>query len=143
MLRHSSFAAAAVLACAPVAAAGGGPVNLVATPAVKSALRAAFLKAHPTLAPSRLRGPIKGETYYGRYGDAEYALAVFSVPLTGTTDQPELFRRPAGARWRDLGDTGGEVCPSWVPVPLLRLWRFVKSSYSVVDGKRVYCYAPP
>ena len=29
-----------------------------------------------------------------------------------------------------------------IPLPLIKLWGFVPSSYSVVKGKRVYCYAP-
>jgi len=135
------------LAVASAAAAIGAqlalrPVNLVATPAVKAQLRAAFLRAHPIYAPARVRGPIKGRTYYGRYGSKEYALAVFSVPRTGTTDQPELFRRPRGGAWRDTGDTGGEACPPYVPLPLIKLWGFERSSYTIVGGKRVYCYAP-
>ena len=47
----------------------------------------------------------------------------FSIPRFGTTDQPELFRRPAGALWRDLGDTGGDVCPPYVPLPLIKVWQ--------------------
>ena len=124
------------------ALASGGPVNLVATPAVKTALRASFLKAHSRLAPAKVRGPLKGQTYYGRYRGVEYALAVFSIPRLGTTDQPELFRRVPPGRWHDRGDTGGEVCLPWVPLPLLKLWGFVKSSSSVVKGKRVDCYVP-
>jgi hypothetical protein len=119
------------------------PANLIATPAVKFALRAAFLAEHRQYAPSDVDGPIKGRTYFGRYRGIEYALAVFSVPGTGTTDQPELFRRPAGGRWRDLGDTGGTVCPPWIPLPLLKTWEFVAAGYSVVAGKRVRCYAAP
>src|SRR5438876_9070133 len=121
-------AALAVSAATPAAPAmsGGlapghvrnGPVNLVATPAVKAALRASFLKAHPTLRAAKMRGPIRGQTYYGRYRGVEYALAVFSIPRLGTTDQPELFRRVPAGPWHDRGDTGGEVCPPWVPLPL-------------------------
>lgn len=128
---------------APAALARGGPVNLVATPAVKAALRAAFLKTHSTLAPAKVRGPLKGHTYYGRYRGVEYAVATFSIARLGTTDQPEIFRRVPPQAWKDRGDTGGEVCPPWVPLPLLKLWGFVKTSYTVVKGKRVYCYAPP
>jgi hypothetical protein len=129
------------LAASP-ALASGGPVNLVATPAVKAALRASFLKAHPKLAAAKVRGPLHGQTYYGRYRGVEYALAVFGIPRLGTTDQPELFRRVPPASWHDRGDTGGEVCPPWVPLPLLKLWGFVRSSYTVVKGKRAYCYVP-
>ena len=120
----------------------GGPVNLVATPAVKAALRSTFLAAHTRYAPARVKGPLKGGTYYGSYGGFEYALAVFDLPRTGTTDMPELFRRPAGGRWSDVGDTAGEVCPPRVPLPLIKVWHFVPSSWTTVKGKRYYCYGP-
>ena len=139
--------AAVLVACLGFAASAAAapsqqPVNLVATPAVKAALRTSFLAAHKQYQPAKVKGPLKGDTYYGRYGAFEYALSVFDVPLTGTTDQPELFRRPVGGGWVDRGDTGGEVCAGWVPLPLIKLWGFVQTSYSVVKGKRVYCYAP-
>jgi hypothetical protein len=105
------------------AGAADGARNLVATPSVKAALRTAFLHAHPKLPPAKVAGPLKGRTYYGSYRGREYALAVFSIPRFGTTDQPELFRRPAGGAWRDLGDTGGDVCPPYVPLPLIKVWR--------------------
>ena len=129
---------------AGVGAAGSPPrpVNLVATPTVKAALRHAFLTAHRQYAPRGVKGPLKGGTYYGRYGPFEYALAIFDVPRTGTTDMPELFRRPAGGRWRDQGDTGGEVCPPFVPLPLIKLWGFKPTSYITRHDKRWYCYAP-
>lgn len=79
----------------------------MATPAVKAVLRSAFLDAHSTLDPPRIKGPIRGTTYYGAVGRREYALATFSMPDTGVTDQPEVFSRPPGGAWRDLGDTGG------------------------------------
>jgi hypothetical protein len=129
------------IAAAPAQRAAPRPVNLVATPAVKAHLHAAFLRLHNTLAPARIRGPLAGRTYYGRYGSTRYAVATFSVD-GGTDDQPELFRHRSGGMWRDLGDTGGEVCPGRIPVPLIKLWGFVPTSYSIVHGKRVYCYAP-
>jgi hypothetical protein len=141
-MRPALAVSAVIGLVATTALASRGPVNLVATPAVKAALRASFLKAHPKFVAAKVRGPLKGQTYYGRYRGVEYALAVFSIPRLGTTDQPELFRRVRPAAWRDRGDTGGEVCPPWVPLPLLRLWGFVKSSYTVVKGKRAYCYVP-
>ena len=55
---------------------------------------------------------------------------------------PEVFQRPTGGHWADRGDAGGEICPPAIPLPLVKLWGFVPSSYSVVKGKRVYCYAP-
>jgi hypothetical protein len=119
-----------------------GPVNLIATPAVKAQLHAAFMRLHSTIAPRRIRGPLEGRTYYGRYGSTKYAVATFSID-GGTDDQPELFRHRSGGAWRDLGDTGGEVCPGRIPMPLIKLWRFLPTSFSIIRGKRVYCYAPP
>jgi hypothetical protein len=77
--------------------------------------------------PFKVRGPI-GRVYYGRCGTAFYALASFSQTIGGTffgqQDQPERFRRKAGGRWRDRGDTGGDVCGNFVaPAELRRLWR--------------------
>jgi hypothetical protein len=118
------------------------PVNLVATPAIKTQLHSAFLRLHSTIAPARIRGPLKGRTYYGRYGATKYAVATFSID-GGTDDQPELFRRPASRGWKDLGDTGGEICPGRVPLPLIKLWGFVRTSSVIVGGKRAYCYALP
>ena len=110
-----------------VALADGGAKNLIATPAVKAALRASFLKTHPDLAPAKVAGPIKGRTYYGSYHGKEYALATFSIPRFGTQDQPEIFTRPSGRAWKDLGDTGGDVCVPWVPLTLIKVWQ-LKSS---------------
>lgn len=143
------------VACAAALAAGlagtglafgasdaGGPRNLVATPRVKAALRSGFLTKHPTLPPASVRGPLRGLTYYGSYRGTEYAVATFSIPRFGTQDQPEVFRRPAGGRWNDLGDTGGDVCPGVVPLPLLKLWHFVPTSQVSDSGKKEYCYGP-
>ena len=96
------------------------PVNLVVTPAVRRALRAAFIRAHPAVRPARIKGPLRGSVYYARYGRYEWALATFSLPLVGTTDQPEVFRRRVGGRWVDLGDTGGSLCA--VPRAVVSLW---------------------
>ncbi len=109
------------------ATAGDGAHNLVATPAVKAALRASFLRAHPKLKPAKVVGPIKGRTFYGSYRGKEYALATFSIPKFGTQDQPEVFTRPAGGAWRDLGDTGGEICAPYVPVALMKVWQLKPS----------------
>jgi len=127
---------------AALLAGGGGARNLVATPAVKAGLRTAFVHAHPRFAAARITGPLRGTTYYGSVGGLEYAVATFSVPTFGTQDQPEVFRRSPGARWRDLGDTGGDVCPGVVPLALLRVWHFVPSSKTRVGGVWVQCYAP-
>jgi hypothetical protein len=110
-------------------------VNLVATPRVKAMLRAAFILKHHQYSQRRIKGPLKGTTYFGRYGKTEYAFSVFSVPRTGTTDQPELFKRPARGIFRDLGDTGGEVCKREVPLALIKVWRLKSSSAG--------CYVAP
>jgi hypothetical protein len=127
---------------AALLAGGGGARNLVATPAVKAALRSAFVHAHSRFAAAQIKGPLPGTTYYGSAGGFEYAVATFSVPRFATQDQPEIFRRTAGGRWRDLGDTGGDVCPGVVPLSLLRVWHFVPSAKTRVDGVWVQCYAP-
>jgi hypothetical protein len=77
--------------------------------------------------PFKVRGPI-GRVYYGRCGSTRYALAGFSHTIGGTyfgqQDQPERFRRRDAGRWRDRGDTGGDVCGDFVaPAELRRLWR--------------------
>ena len=61
-----------------------------------------------------------GKTHYGRIGRDRYALAVFSLPQTGTTDQPEVFSIRARGAWSDLGDTGG--CLAKIPPSLLHAW---------------------
>jgi hypothetical protein len=100
---------------------GSAAKNLVATPQIKTALRAAFLASHPQLVPTSVTGPILGKTYYGSSGSTLYALAVFSLPKTGETDQPEAFMRPSGKAWIDKGETGG--CLNAMPATLLHVWR--------------------
>ena len=112
--------AGATAAASPAADA----VNLRATPAVKRALRSAFLRAHPALDPARTRGPLRGTVYYARLGRTEWALATFWMPRVGTTDQPEVFSRRVGGRWRDRGDTGGSLCV--VPRPVVRVWGLMR-----------------
>jgi hypothetical protein len=116
---------ALVLAVAlPVAANGATPVakNLVATAQVKTALRAAHLRTLPAADRPATRGPLPKSTYYGSYGSRRYALATFSHPRVGTTDQPELFSKVPGRSWRDHGDTGGCLTLGVLPRALLRLW---------------------
>jgi hypothetical protein len=88
---------------AGVARGAGGAVNLRATPAVKQGLRAAFLAHADPSIRAGVRGPLPGSVYYGRSGGLEWALATFSLPRVGTTDQPERFRRRPGGKWTDLG----------------------------------------
>jgi opacity protein-like surface antigen len=122
---------AALLMATASAAATPKAVNLVATPRIKNMLRASFLLFHHRFnrryTARNVKGPLKGTTYYGRYGRTEYAFAVFSV-LGDTTDQPELFKRPVGGLFRDVGDTGGEICRSRVPLALIKVWHLKRSS---------------
>jgi hypothetical protein len=96
--------------------------NLVVTAKVKAALRAAHLRTIPPADRAKTRGPLRGSTYYGSYGSRLYALATFSHPRVGTTDQPELFSKAPGRPWRDHGDTGGCLTQGIIPPALIRLW---------------------
>jgi hypothetical protein len=116
-LTISLVVAASAPATAPV------PQNLVATERVKAALRAAHLAALEPSQRAGVRGPLKGTTYYGSVGRWRYALATFSHPGVGTTDQPELFSKAPGRSWRDRGDTGGCLSKGIIPRALLRVWR--------------------
>ena len=119
----------AALAMTGAAAATPKAVNLVATARVKTMLRASFLLFHHRYNrrynARNVKGPLRGTTYYGRYGRTQYAFAVFSVSGS-TTDQPELFKRPVGGVFRDIGDTGGEICR--VPLALIKVWHLKRSS---------------
>jgi hypothetical protein len=128
---------ASVALAAAAVAPGSAPraVNLIATPKVKAALRTAFLHAHKRYTSQQVKGPLKGTTYYGRYGQTKYAFATFSIPVLKTQDQPELFKRPSGRAWRDLGDTGGEICKRDVPLALIKVWKLKAGSPG--------CYYPP
>ena len=93
--------------------------SLAVTPRLDAQLRAVHLR-HVVVAS----GPRRGSSHYGRCGHVYYALAAFYHPRVGYTDQPEIFRRATGRRWRDLGESGGEPCSArMVPRPLLRSWR--------------------
>jgi len=139
----SAIVIVAVLAsvAVPGAWSAGGARNLAATPRVKAALRAAFIRTHSNLTARSIHGPLRGRTYYGSYQGREYAVAVFSIPRLGTQDQPEVFRRPSAGVWRDLGDTGGDICPPTIPLPLLKVWNFRRSSTTESNGLSVQCYA--
>ena len=122
--------------------ASSNAVNLVATPAVKAALRRAFCR-HVTSGPCP-RGPLKTakeKTYYGRFGAIEYAVAYFDVG----GDQPEWFSRRVRGIWHDRGDTGGDLCGQIPRSLMVGVWHF-KYSSSVQDprtGAWSKCYAPP
>ena len=117
--------AAAVAAAAfatPVLACGDGWMgeNLVVTPNVKAGLRSAYLAAHPSLAPSRVSGPISGRTYYGSYSGTRYAVATFT---TGSGARyPTIFRTDSRGRWHVRQQTRGEICTNVVPTDLVMAW---------------------
>ncbi|MDQ2969290.1 MAG: hypothetical protein M3R37_13360 [Actinomycetota bacterium] len=122
---HVVVVAAAMCAWALLPApAAAAPVakNLVATASVKAALRTTHLAVLQPSQRAGVRGPLKGTTYYGSVGKWKYALAMFSQPGVGTTDQPELFSKAPGGRWRDRGDTGGCLTKGIIPRALIRLW---------------------
>jgi len=101
----AAIAAPAALACDD----GGPPVNLLATPAVKAGLTAAYAAAHPS---TRVAGPAPGRTWYGRHEGYEFAVATFGA-------HPSVFSRSPGGRWHLDRDTHGAVCANLVPVALL------------------------
>lgn len=120
---------ASTTATPPPPPPGAAPRNLVAGPAVKAALRVAFTEAHTGFADGEINGPLPGTTYYGQIGSDQWALATFSLVTTGTTDQPETFRRSGGV-WHDMGDNGS-VCQ--VPPRLMAAWRLTGLRNSLCD----------
>jgi hypothetical protein len=126
LLKAATALAAAGLAAQPSLACGDGwmPENLVATPPVKSALRAAYLAAHPGLSPAQVGGPVSGRTYYGSYSGTYYAVATFSPG--GAAADPTVFRTDVRARWHVRRQTHGGVCSDVVPVELIKTWSLVR-----------------
>ena len=122
LLKSVSLAAAVGLAAQPSFACGDGwaPMNLVATPRVKSALRSAYLAAHPGLSPAQVGAPVAGRTYYGSYSATHYAVATFSVD--GAPAYPTVLRTDARGRWHVRRQTHGGVCSDVVPVELIKVW---------------------
>jgi hypothetical protein len=86
--------------------------NLVATPAVKTALRSAYLAAHPG---SQVGAPVAGRTYYGSYSGTRYAVATFGA-------YPTIFRTDIHGAWRVRRETHGGICTNVVPIDLIRVW---------------------
>jgi hypothetical protein len=105
---------AGVLTGSAVAACGDGwmGTNLVATPKVKTALRAAYLEAHPG---TRVGAPLAGRTYYGDYSGTRYAVATFGA-------YPTVFRTDQRGRWHVRRETHGGICTNVVPIDLIRVW---------------------
>ena len=110
----AATAAAATLAGTVHAGCGDGWMwtNLVATPAVKAALRSAYLAAHPG---SRVGAPATGHTYYGSYSGTRYAVATFGA-------YPTIFRTDVHGRWRVRRETHGGICTNVVPIDLIMVW---------------------
>ena len=86
--------------------------NLVATPAVKAALRSAYLAAHPR---TQVGAPAAGRTYYGSYSGTRYAVATFGA-------YPTIFRTDFRGRWHVRRETHGGICTNIVPIDLIRVW---------------------
>jgi hypothetical protein len=93
--------------------------NLVATPQITHELLLAW-------GDPKVKGPLPGTTYLGRYGDIRYAVAVFDLPVTGTTDQPELLVQLPGEFWITVTEVGGGPLSEVraVPCPLRKVWGF-------------------
>jgi len=91
---------------------------------VTSTLRTTLRTVHDRVTARTFAGPTIKSTYYGRCGITYYATTSFLHTGVGYTDQPQVFKRRLGQRWRDEGDTGGNLCESQkVPQALLRVWK--------------------
>jgi hypothetical protein len=110
----AAMVAAASLAGTAHAGCGDGwmGTNLVAAPAVKAALRSAYVAAHPG---SQVGAPAPGRTYYGSYSGTRYAVATFGA-------YPTIFRTDVHGRWRVRRETHGGICTTVVPIDLIRVW---------------------
>ena len=99
---------------------------LTITPGERTALRDAHLASLRASGArvNGVEGPLPNSVYYALdHGTATFwALATFSHPNTGTTDQPEIFSKKQGAGWEDLGDSGGAPCK--VPASVLAAWSY-------------------
>ena len=114
--RTLAAAAVAAGALAGTVRAGCGDgwmgTNLVATAAVKAALRSAYLAAHPR---TQVGAPVAGRTYYGSYSGTRYAVATFGA-------HPTIFRTDFRGRWHVRRETHGGICANVVPIDLIRVW---------------------
>ena|SRR2546421_7297522 len=133
-----AFVLAVVLAgvlAGPVLACGDEwmGVNLVATPGVKSALRSAYVAAHPGLAADQIGAPVSGRTYYGSYSTTRYAVATFTVG-SGPA-YPTVFRTDFRGRWHVRRQTHGAVCTDVVPAELVKVWW--------LEHRRGQCFVEP
>jgi secreted trypsin-like serine protease len=90
-----------------------------------AALRTALRTAHERAVGSARDGSIaKGSLFYGICGTTRYAIASFGK---APADQPEKFRKRAGASWEDAGDGFEDGCSASarrpVPAALVTAWR--------------------
>jgi hypothetical protein len=103
-----------LLAAVPASACGDGALaqNLRLTTDVRTGLADAYRAAHRQ-APAR---PLAGHTWYGRFGDFEYAVATFD-------GRQGVFTRHHSRRWLLALETNGSVCAAVVPAELLHgIW---------------------
>src|SRR5947208_1752367 len=114
LLALAATAGTAAALAAPVLACGDGWMgkNLVATPGVKAALRAAYLEAHPALSEAQVGSPVPGCTYYGSYSGTRFAVATFGA-------YPTIFKTDRHGCWHVRRETHGAICESYVPLDLL------------------------
>jgi hypothetical protein len=116
-----------LLAAVPASACGDDPVaqNLPVTAGVRAGLGDAYRAAHRH-APAR---PLAGHTWYGRFGDFEYAVATFD-------GRQGVYTRHHDRRWLLALETNGSVCAAIVPAELLHgVWWWPHTRRS--------CYAEP
>ena len=89
----------------------------------------AYMHHRPAVHKPTIPGPV-GRVYLGICGSKRYALTDFDATYNGlyfgVEDQPERFVKPAGAGWRDIGNTGGDPCGS-APLALLKAWKLVRA----------------
>lgn len=93
------------------------------------ALHRDYMHYQPDVHKPKISGPV-GPVHLGVCGGEKYAMASFDQAYNGvnfgTTDQPELFQKPPGQGWVDIGNTGGDPCGS-MPTALLVAWKIVRS----------------
>jgi hypothetical protein len=110
-----------------VTAASEKAVNLVVTDEIRQSLRRTATSGFTSRQAKQTKGPLPGSVYYGEYGGIKYALATFDFPITGTTDQPDLFvQLPGVSYWVAVTDVGGSPLSAATPIPcpLRKVWGF-------------------
>jgi hypothetical protein len=103
-----------LLTAVPASACGDGAVaqNLRPKAGIRAGLADAYRAAHRQ-APAR---PLAGHTWYGRFGDFEYAVATFD-------GRQAVYTRHHSRTWLLALETRGSVCAAVVPAELLHgIW---------------------